>query len=257
MLTLVGMGLNDENDLTLRGIEAAKRADKLFLELYTSFWNGKKENLEKIVGKKIVELQRKDLEDNSKKFLQQAKNSDTVIFIQGDPLVATAHEALITEAKKAGITTRIVHNASIFSAITETGLHIYRFGPTVTIPFAEKTGNKLPKSIYDTISENKKRNLHTLCLLDVIAESKKYMNAHEAVEILLKMEKEFKGKAIHKNSEAVVFESAGSEKNKITSGKLSELIGKEFENYPQVMILTGSLHFTEKEYLRSFLPSSL
>ena len=252
MLTLIGLGLNDENDLTLNGIDAAKNSDKIFVEFYTSFWHGNKENLEKVIGKKIFELQRIDLEEDSEKFLQQAKNSNIALLVQGDPLVATAHEALITEAKKMGIETRIIHNASIFSAITETGLHIYKFGPTVTIPFPEKVNNKLSKSIYDTIAENKKRNLHTLCLLDVVAENKKYMNAHEAIEVLLKMEKEFKGKIIHKNSEAVVFESAGTDKSKISFGKISELITKKFENYPQVLILVGSLHFTEKEYLKTF-----
>lgn len=249
MLTLVGLGLNDENDLTLKGIDAAKKADKVFIEFYTSFWNGKKENLEKIIGKRIDELQRKDLEDDSEKFLNRIKNLNTVLFVQGDPLLATAHGALVSQAKKMGIDVKIIHNASIYSAITETGLHIYKFGPTVTIPFAETTSSKLPRSIYDTIAENKKRNLHTLCLLDVISEKKKYMSAKEAIEILLKMEKEFKGKVIHKNSEAVVFESAGSEKSKVTFGKISDLRSKKFENYPQVLVLVGNLHFTEKEYL--------
>jgi diphthine synthase len=251
MLTLIGLGLNDENDITLKGMEAAKNADKVFAEFYTSFWNGNKENLEKIIGKKIIELQRKDLEENSERFLEQAKKSNIALLVQGDPLVATTHETLIVEAKKFGIETKVIHNASIFSAICETGLHIYKFGPTVTIPFSEKTNKKLPLSIYQTISENKKRKLHTLCLLDVIAENKKYMNAREAVEILLKMEKEFKGKVIHKNSEAVVFEIAGSNKSKIIFGKISDLASKKFENYPQVLILIGNLHFTEREYLTS------
>jgi diphthine synthase len=251
MLTLIGLGLNDENDVTLKGIEAAKNADKVFGEFYTSFWNGKKENLEKIIGKKISDLERKDLEEDSKKILSEAKNSDIAIFVQGDPLVATTHETFVMEAKKLGIKTKIIHNASIFSAISETGLHIYKFGPTVTIPFAEKVKNKLPKSVYEIISENKKRNLHTLCLLDVISENKKYMNAIEAIEFLLNMEKEFGGNILNVNSEAVVFENAGSDKSKITFGKISELMKKKFDNYPQVLILIGNLHFTEREYLTS------
>jgi diphthine synthase len=248
MLTLIGLGLNDENDVTLKGIEAAKNSDKVFVEFYTSFWNGKKENLEKIIGKKIFNLERKDLEEDSEKILSEAKNSDIAIFVQGDPLVATTHETLIMEAKKLGIKTKIIHNASIFSAISETGLHIYKFGPTVTIPFAEKVKNK-PKSVYEIISENKKRNLHTLCLLDVISENKKYMNAIQAIEILLNMEKEFGENILNANSEAVVFENAGSDKSKITFGKISELMKKKFDNYPQVLILVGNLHFTERDYL--------
>ena len=88
-----------------------------------------------------------------------------------------------------------------------------------------------------------------MCLLDVISEKKKYMNANEAIEILLKMEKEFKGKVIHENSEAVVFENAGSEKSKIIFGKISDLKSKIFDSYPQILILIGSLHFSEREYL--------
>ena len=95
MLSLVGLGLFDENDLTLRGIEEAKAADKVYIELYTSYWHGKMKNLEKIIGKKIGVLQRKDLEDESEKILNEAKKKKIAIFVQGDPLVATTHSALI------------------------------------------------------------------------------------------------------------------------------------------------------------------
>ena len=250
MLTLVGLGLNDENDLTLKGIEAARKADFVFVEFYTSYWNGDKGKLEKIIEKKIVELKREDLENESEKFLMRAKNSDVVLLVEGDPLVATTHETLLVEAKKLKIKTRIVHNASIFSAIAETGLHIYKFGPPVTIPFPEKL-SKLPSSVYETITDNKERNLHTLCLLDVISEKNKYMNANEAIEALLKMENEFKKKIISDSTEAVVFENAGSDRQRISFGKFSVLTGMKFDQYPQVLILVGSLHFTEKEYLFS------
>ena len=110
MLTLIGLGLNDENDMTLKGIEAAKNADKVFIEFYTGLWHGNKENLEKIIGTKIIELQRKDLEDDSEKFLQNAKNSNIALLVQGDPLIATSHEALVIEARKMKIETKVIHN---------------------------------------------------------------------------------------------------------------------------------------------------
>ncbi len=46
MLTLIGLGLFDEKDLTLKGLEEAKNADKLYVELYTSYWHGNLKNLE-------------------------------------------------------------------------------------------------------------------------------------------------------------------------------------------------------------------
>jgi len=145
MLVLIGLGLFDEKDLSLRGIEEAKKANKVYIELYTTAWFGDLEKLEEIIGKKIKVLKRKDLEENSGKILEEAKTQDIAIFVGGDPLVATTHSALILEARKRGIKTEVIHNSSIFSAIAETGLHIYKFGSCVTIPFLEKTRGKLPE----------------------------------------------------------------------------------------------------------------
>lgn len=250
MLTLIGLGLFDEKDLTLRGLEEAKNSDKVFIELYTGKWYGSLQILEKLVGKKIRELSRKDLEENSKEILEQVKKQNVTIFVQGDPLVATTHSALLLEAKKLGVKTKVIHNASIISAIGETGLHLYKFGPTVTIPFPEKTKGKIPESVYEIISDNKSRGLHTLCLLDVVAEEKKFMNVEEGIEILLELENKIGRKVFTKNSEVVVFSKVGSNNSKIAYGKASEVIKQKFE-IPSIIIVVGKLHFTEREYLEN------
>jgi diphthine synthase len=36
MLHLVGLGLADETDITVRGLEIVKRAERVYLEAYTS-----------------------------------------------------------------------------------------------------------------------------------------------------------------------------------------------------------------------------
>ena len=36
VLYLIGLGLGDEKDVTIRGLECAKRCTKLYLEFYTS-----------------------------------------------------------------------------------------------------------------------------------------------------------------------------------------------------------------------------
>jgi diphthine synthase len=36
MLYLVGLGLADETDITVRGLEVVKRAERVYLEAYTS-----------------------------------------------------------------------------------------------------------------------------------------------------------------------------------------------------------------------------
>lgn len=243
MLTLIGLGLFDEKDLTLKGIEEAKKADKVYIELYTSKWYGSLENLEKIIGKPVIELKRSDLEENSSKIINEAKDSDVVIFVQGSPLIQTTHSALLQEARKLGIKTVIVHNASITSAIGETGLHPQRFGQYVTIPFPERTKGNPPESVFDTIKENQKRGLHTLCLLDIAAEENRYMLVNDALFVLLS------GKVISEESEIVVFARAGSEKPLIIYDEVKKITSKNITELPVVVIMLGELHYTEKDFL--------
>ncbi|MBI4009998.1 MAG: diphthine synthase [Candidatus Aenigmarchaeota archaeon] len=249
MLTLIGLGLFDELDLTLRGLEAAKNADKIYIELYTGKWSGSLENLSEMVGKHLGELTRSDLEENSDKIVEEAKDKDIVIFVQGDPLVATTHASLLIEARKKDVEIQILHNASIFSSIAETGLHIYKFGQAVTIPFQDKTKGKSPQSIYNVIANNKERDLHTLCLLDIIGEKNKYLSVSDALEILLKLEEENGKGAITKDSKVVVFSSGKS--SKIFYGVVKKLLKEAFE-LPAVIIIPAKLHFTEKEYLELY-----
>jgi diphthine synthase len=246
MLTIVGLGLRDEKDLTLRGIEAAKAADTLYIETYTSVWHGLKE-LERIVGKPIKELKRGDLEDNAKKIVDEAKEKDVVLFVPGDPLVATTHLILIEMAKETGLKTKIIHNTSIISAVAETGLHIYKFGATATVPFPEKTKGALPESVYDVIRLNKTNGLHTLLLLDITPE--KCMLPKEAIELLLKIEEKRKEGVFTAGTPILIFARAGSEDSRIAYGEAKELAKKDFGKPPMVIIVPGKMHFTENGYL--------
>jgi diphthine synthase len=251
MLTLIGLGLFDEKDLTLRGIEETKKADNIYIELYTSFWHGSIKNLEKSIGKKVEILQRKDLEENSKEILDEAKSKNIVIFVPGDPLVATTHSSLVLEARKLKIKTKIIHNASIISAIGETGLHLYKFGPCVTIPFPEKTKGKQPESVYDVIKMNKSRGLHTLCLLDVVGEEERYMSPAEAAGTLLDIEDKRKEGVFTENVEILVVSSLGSDKSLVIFDKIKDLTNRKIEEKPSILIIPGILHFTEREFVTS------
>jgi len=249
MLTLVGLGLCNERDLTMRGIEAAKQADIVHIELYTSVWQGKNE-LEKIIGKKIRELKREDLEQHADKIVGEAKTKNVVIFVPGDPMIATTHITLVEQAKKDNIEVNIIHNASIVSAIGETGLHLYKFGATATVPFPEKTRGKLPESVYDIIKLNKKAGLHTLLLLDITSE--RCMAAGEAMKILLSIEEQRKEDVFTDDTEVVVFARAGSSDSLIASGKVREMKNRDFDEPPMILIVPGILHFSEKDYLATY-----
>ncbi len=47
MLYLVGLGLADETDITVKGLEVVKKAERVYLEAYTSVLLVDKENLVK------------------------------------------------------------------------------------------------------------------------------------------------------------------------------------------------------------------
>lgn len=214
------------------------------MELYTSKWHGNIKNLEKLIGKKIIILKREDLEEKSEKILEQAKNKRVVVFVPGDPLIATTHISLISDAKKEGIDTNIIHNASIISAIGETGLHVYKFGPTVTIPFQEKIKSEQSSSVISTINDNLKRGLHTLLLLDIDVEKNNFMTPNEAIKFLSESEL--------KIDRIIVFCRAGSDKPVIIYGKVENLIKRDFADPPFVIVVPGKLHFTEREYIETF-----
>ncbi|TDA27507.1 MAG: diphthine synthase, partial [Archaeoglobi archaeon] len=83
MLFLIGLGLWDSKDITLRGLEIVKNSDAVYAELYTSKLGVGVEELEKFFGRKIEVLKREDLEDKSYRILERAKKEDIAILVAG------------------------------------------------------------------------------------------------------------------------------------------------------------------------------
>lgn len=78
---------------------------------------------------------------------------------------ATTHADLVLRAEELHIPVTIIHNASIMNAIGATGLALYNYGQTISIPFF--TDAWRPSSWLERILENWNLGLHTLCLLDI------------------------------------------------------------------------------------------
>jgi len=239
MLYLVGLGIWDEKDLSLRSIEACKKSKEVYMELYTARWRGSLKNLEKITGKKIKILERPDLEEKSLSLIEKAKTKDIAILFPGDPLSATTHLSLVSEAKESRIPVKVIHSSSIFTAVAECGLSLYNFGKIVSIPTPQK--NFQPSSFADSILENKKLGLHTLVLLDI------NMPAAQGIDILLGIEKYSKKKIIS-DHKIIACSCLGSDKQKILYRSAGELLTSDF-GPPSVLIVPGKMHFTEKEFL--------
>jgi diphthine synthase len=248
-LVFIGLGLNDEKGISLHGLEEAKTADAAFIELYTNFMpNFSIKRFEQISGKKLSFVNRRELEEkNGETILKTAKKGKTVLLVPGDPLIATTHIALRIEAEKHGIKTRLVHGASILSAVIGlSGLHNYKFGKSVTIPFPEENLSGTP---YDVIAQNKKLGLHTLCLLDINAEEKRYLSIHDGLNSLVKIEEKKKKDIAAASSLAVGIARAGSKNPTVKADFTRKLLNFDFGEPPYSIVFPGKLHFMEAEAL--------
>lgn len=201
VLYVVGLGLCDERDVTLRGLSAVRRCKRVYLEAYTSVLPGvDKSRLERLYGREVIIADREMVESRSDEILgapppeeeeeegggggegggeggeegenktnkrrQQHRNADDVAFlVVGDPFGATTHTDLVTRARERGIPVRVVHNASVMNAVGACGLQLYRYGEAVSVPFFSDSWR--PDSFYGKIAANAKLGLHTLCLLDI------------------------------------------------------------------------------------------
>ena len=239
MLYLIGLGLNDEEDLTLKALNILKQCDKIYAEFYTNVWQGSMENLEKLIGKPLNIIEREKVE--SMLLINEAKDKTISLLIPGDPLSATTHYELIALAKQNNVNYHIIHAPSIHTAIAETGLDLYKFGRITTMPLFQKTYQ--PSSPYQIIESNQKIGYHTLMLLDI------KMTITQALEQLLILEDIQKKNIISNSAKAIACAKLGSNDKKIIYNTIEELIKQNIKDIPAVIIIPGRLNDKEKEYL--------
>jgi len=235
MLYIIGLGLNKEG-ITQEGLSAIGKCAKIYLEGYTVDFPYLVEELEKIIGKKIVKLVREDVEGD--KLVREAGKEDIALLVYGSPLFATTHTSLIMDAKKAGIETRIIYSASIFDALAETGLQLYKFGKITSMPAWKK--NFTPDSFLDIVKENASIKAHSLILTDIGLSLK---DALSQLEISAKNKK-------MKIENIIVCSQMGTKTRKILYDTLDNLKKKDV-NLPFCLILASDMHFLEKEALES------
>jgi len=231
MLHLVGLGLDDD-EITQKGLKAIESADKVYAEFYTNTETVEIERLEERTSQRIQKLSRDDVEQQDK-IIESAKSEETVFLVSGDAITATTHYDIKKRAEGQGIQTSVVHAPSIFTSIAETGLSIYKFGRTVTLPRDMK-----PESITDYIQKNLSIALHTLVLLDID------YPAGEAAEKLIEMDEDLAEK------EAVFLERANLEEQSISVGRLEDLAVEG--DTPHSIIIIGDTSHVEEENLEEY-----
>ncbi|GJJ08400.1 diphthine synthase [Clathrus columnatus] len=271
-----GRGLCDEKDISVKGLETVKKSTRVYLESYTSILLVQKERLESFYGKELILADRDMVETASDEILRDAATVDVSLLVVGDPfggwhVRATTHTDILLRARSLGIPYRVIHNASIMSAVGTSGLQLYNFGQTVSIPFF--TDNWKPDSWYNKIAENSKLGMHTLVLLDIkvkeqseenlargrkIYEPPRYMTIPVAVAQLREVEETRQegyldpGKTI-----AVGLSRIGAgDDQRIVSGTLEDLHNADIDVFGEPlhsMVIVGKrLHHLEAEYLRAY-----
>ncbi|KAG9391150.1 Diphthine synthase [Carpediemonas membranifera] len=271
MLFLIGLGLGGAEDITVRGMRAIETCTKVYLESYTSILKSYEEMqtlIEQFHGKELIEADRDLVEQGSDQILDDAATTNVALLVVGDPFCATTHADFFLRAKERGIGVSVIHNASIMNAVACTGLELYRFGQTISVPFF--TDSWRPDSFYEKLGVNKANKLHTLCLLDIKTKERsyrledimagrtdvflkpRYMTAPVAAQQLLEIEEE-KGEGwATPDTMAVAVCRVGTETQKLAFGTLKQIseLDEDVLGGPlHSLVVTGEVHEMELKML--------
>uniref|UniRef100_A0A915AIM3 GPI alpha-1,4-mannosyltransferase I, catalytic subunit n=5 Tax=Parascaris TaxID=6254 RepID=A0A915AIM3_PARUN len=268
---LVGLGLGDAEDITVKGLNTIKKCVRVYLEAYTSILSYAldKSKLERFYGKEVIMADRELVEQHSDELLAGAEVSDVCMLVVGDPFGATTHSSLVLRARDLHIPVKVIHNASIINAVACCGLQLYSFGETVSIVMW--TDSWQPDSYYDKIAANRSRGLHTLCLLDIkvkeqsvdnllrgreIYEPPRYMSCSEAAKQLLQIaerkEKAGVQPAYSAETLCVGLARIGWNNQKIVSCSLSEMVLVDMGEPLHSLVIVGEMHPVEIDMLKAF-----
>ena len=249
-LAFVGLGLGDRG-ISLAGVDAIRDSDTTFFERYTSPPSSKLlKALESATGKTVSIVGREYVEDG-KAILERASASKVVLAVQGDPMIATTHEDLRVRAASKGIPTRVIHGASIAAAAaSESGLHYYKFGGTITFTMESASHHQ---DVYRMIHGNLLEGKHTMLLLEHDVESGRGAEPAFVIEQLLESERNFKREVLSERTLALVLSRVGMGDEASVGGAMGELLRGSFGPPPHCFIIPGRLHFTEEEALAAML----
>jgi diphthine synthase len=239
MLYIIGLGLSHES-ISSKGLEIAKRCKKIYLESYTVDLPYSIGAIKELVGKKVFRADRQFIE--SLEIIDEAVRSDVALLVYGSPLTATTHITLLEEAKKSKVKFKVLYNASVFDAVAETGLQLYKFGKIASMPKWQPEKKYTPDSFMEIVQQNLSMKAHSLILVDI------GLMFHYALKQLEDAAKK------HNVSlkEVVVCQGLGTSRQKIFYSDFSGLRRLREISAPYCFIIPSKLHFVEKEFLEGF-----
>jgi len=237
MLYLIGLGLS-ERGISKEGLDAIEKCKKIYLENYTTACPYTEHKLEEMIGKKFKVLNRAQVENLS--IIDEAEKLNVALLIYGSPLSATTHITIINECRESGIKYKVVYSASIFDAVAETGLQLYKFGKVSSMPAWQKSFE--PDSFMEIVKQNLSIEAHSLILIDIGLEFNKALNQ---LKIAAKKHEIQLGKI-------AVCQALGTKNRKIMYRTIEEALEYPGVLKPYCIIIPGKLHFLEKEILEGF-----
>ena len=280
VLYMVGLGLGDADDITVKGLKIVQSADLVFLEAYTSvLLDG---GTQQSIDDTAVQLQQaykcvpitvadRDLveQEAEARILEPARTQCVAFLVVGDPVCATTHTDLWLRCQQLGIPVQTIHNASIMGAVGSCGLQLYNFGQTVSIPFFDDSWR--PVSFYPKIQYNRQGGMHTLCLLDIKVKEPdfeammkgktkflppRFMTMAQAAAQLIEAEERCHELAYDPTKTLCVgLARMGQVSQKIIAGTLNELKDYDDAGGPlhSLIVTGGNLHDLELDFLKAFL----
>jgi diphthine synthase len=236
MLYLIGLGLN-LHSIPKEGIDALTKCKKVYLENYTVDFPYPLTMLEEALDKKFEEADRAFVEGLT--IIDEAKKKDVALLVYGSPLTATTHITLLHEAKLSRVKTKVIFAGSVFDAIAQTGLQIYKFGKVTSMPRWDAEKNFTPTSFMDVVAQNQTIDAHSLILVDI---GLFFRTAIKQLGIAAK-EKNISLDKI------IVCERLGTKGKRILYGSFKDFEKERRISNPYCFILPGKMHFVEKEVL--------
>lgn len=232
MLFIIGLGLN-ERGISKEGLLALEKCKKAYLESYTVDFPYELIDLK--LSKKIFPIKRLDVESN--RLIKEAKGRNIALLVYGSPLFATTHMSLILDAEKQKVKVKVIYAASVFDAIAETGLQLYKFGKITSLPAFD---DKYETDFLKYVKENQSINAHSLILIDIgLSSEDAFFYLEKAAKNNIKLDK------------AVVCSQLGTENSQAYYDTIYNLRRRKIEK-PFCFIIPGKMHFLEEEALERF-----
>ena len=246
-LWFVGAGVSGYARLSPDARSAVSGSAVVYADVFTSPVGERDlEELGKISGGRTVRAERWLVEDGSQ-ILADAAKADAALVSYGDPYAATTHAELRARAELAGVRTRTVHAASApWSALGECGLHHYKAGRTATVM---EDARSAPAPYY-VVQQNLSSGSHTVLLLEYDASRGFFLDPAAALRTLLDAEEGQRRGAVTPGTFCVVASRLGSEGQALVSGRAGRLCSEGFGEPPHLIVIPGSLHFTESDALK-------